>query len=108
MNIIELIDHLKNPELAENFIKTILPDVEFDEIAIYMKDKVTLDAEISFFDAEAISYDLIMEINGERFESFFSLYQAQEMVEEYVTQYNPKLSNLEIAKRMLDYHLNDA
>jgi hypothetical protein len=108
MNIVELIDHLKNLDLAENFIKVFLPGVDFDEIIIYMKGKVALDTEISFFDAEAISNELIMEINGERFESFFPLYQAQEMVEEYVTKYNQKLSNLEIAKRMLDYHLNDA
>ncbi|MBS0027275.1 hypothetical protein ACTJJ0_12480 [Chitinophaga sp. 22321] len=108
MNIIELIDHLKSFDLAEKFINNILPEVDFDEILIYMKDNVGLDAEISFYDAESIPSQLIMEIDGNKFEFFFPLYQAQEMVEEYATKYNQELSNLEIAKRMLDYHLNDA
>ncbi|NLR57402.1 hypothetical protein HGH93_04800 [Chitinophaga polysaccharea] len=108
MNIIELVDHLGSLDLARNFINSILPEVEFDEVIIYMKDRVCLEANISFFDAEAISNELVMEVDGERFECFFPLYQAQEMVEEYVNKYNGRLSNLDIAKRMLDYHLNDA
>lgn len=51
---------------------------------------------------------MTLEINEKKFEYFFPLYQAEEMVEAYVTEYHQRLSNLDIAKRMLDYHLNDA
>lgn len=106
MNIVELIDHLKTRDLAEKLVNEILPDVEFDMIIIYMKNKVALDSEISFYDFDAISNELIMEINGEKHEYFFGLEDAQEMVEGYVDEHNP--TNLEMAQRMIDYRLNDA
>lgn len=106
MDIIELIDHLKSRDLAEKLLNDVLPNVEFDLVVLYMKNKVALDSEISFFDFEAISNELIMELDGVKYEYFFQLYEAQEMVEESMAEYNP--TNREMAERMIDYNLNDA
>lgn len=106
MTIVELIDHLKSRDLAEKLSSKILPDVDFDMIIIYMKDKVALDSKISFYDFDAISNELIMEVNGEKYEYFFGLEDAQEMVEGYIEEHNP--TNLQMAQRMIEYNINDA
>ena len=106
MTIVELIDHLKTRDLAEKLVSEIIPDVEFDMIIIYMKNEVALEAEISFFDFDTISNELIMEINGEKYAYFFGLEDAQEMVEGYMEEHAP--TNLQMAQRMIAYNINDA
>ncbi|MEC5142138.1 hypothetical protein [Chitinophaga sp. 212800010-3] len=108
MNIVSFIDQLKSVALTEQFIAQELPGVDLGLIEIYMRERVALDSEIMLFDAESISNELIMEIDGIKYENFFPLFEAREMVEAYVTEYNNKLNNLDIAKRMLDYWYQDA
>ncbi|MBS0027277.1 hypothetical protein ACTJJ0_12490 [Chitinophaga sp. 22321] len=108
MNIVELIDHLKSRKLAEELISRLLPEVEFGMIEIFMKENVSLESEINLFDAENIPTTIVIEVNGIKYENFFPLSEAQEMVEDYVRDYNNRLSSLDIAKRMFDYRLNDA
>jgi hypothetical protein len=108
MNIIQLIDHLKTRSLAEKLIKNVVPGVEYDEVVIYMREQVGLEAEISFFDAEAISNHIMMEVEGQMYECFFGIWEAQEMVEEMEAAHSGNLGNLAIAERMLHYHKFDA
>lgn len=108
MNIIELIPHLKSLSKAEALLSSILPDIEFDLVELYMKDSLTLDSDVMFFNAESIPNELVIEIDGNKYENLLPLYMAQEMVEEYVNVYGNKVSDLEIAKRLLDYSEKDA
>lgn len=108
MTIIELVPHLKSLSKAEVLSNSILLDIEFDLIELYMKESLKLDSDIVFFDAESIPNELLIEVDGIKYESLFPLYMAQEMVEEYDTLYKNQLSDLEIAKRLLDYREKDA
>jgi hypothetical protein len=108
MNIIELIPHLKDLEKAEALSFIMLPDIEFDLIELYMKDNLKLDSDIVSFDAESIPNELLIEIDGIKYENLFPLYMAQEMVEEYVNIYKNEISDLEIAEKLLDYRRKDA
>lgn len=108
MNFVELIEHVKSIPQAEELLSIELPDVEYCTVMIYMKEELGLDSEVVFFDAEAISNDLVMTIDGIRYVSLFTLSLTQEMVEECEHKYNPKLSNEEIAKLILNYYENDA
>jgi hypothetical protein len=108
MNIVELIPYLKNYSEAKVLCASLIPGVEFDLIEIYVKDKLELDSEVVFFDAESIPNELRIEVDGIRYENFFPLYMAQEMVQEYVDRFNDELSNEEIAKRLLNYRQKDA
>ncbi|MBN8643114.1 MAG: hypothetical protein J0L86_14985 [Flavobacteriales bacterium] len=107
MNLVELVQHLKSLEQAENFIEGELPDVEYDLVDIYMVEKLGLDSEIVFFNAEEIPNKLIINIEGITYENLFPLNLTQEMVEELEAS-NGKISNIEIAKRLLEYREKDA
>jgi hypothetical protein len=107
MNIVELVKHLKSLEQAENFINGELPEVEYDLVDIYMIDKLGLDSEIVFFNAEEIPNRLIINIEGINYENLFPLNLAQEMVEELKAS-NEKISDIEIAKHLLEYREKDA
>jgi hypothetical protein len=107
MNIVELVKYLKSIEQAENFIKDELPDVEYDLIDIYMVEKLGLNSEIVFFNAEEIPNRLIINIDGITYENLFPLNLTQEMVEEFEASHK-KISDIEIAKRLLEYREKDA
>lgn len=107
MNITELVGHLKNVTQANELISVELPGVDYDLVELYMKEKVDLDSEIIFLDAETIPNDLIIELNGTKYENLFPFYLIQEMVEEYAADY-PNLSSLEVAERIINYRINDA
>lgn len=108
MNIIELIPHLKSLDKAEVLSNSILPNIEFDLVELYMKDNLKLDSDVVFFNAESIPNELLIEIDGTKYENLFPLYMAQEMVEEYVNIYKNELSDLEIANKLLEYRQKDA
>ena len=103
MKLIEIIPCLKTFEEAKRLAHIELPNIEFDSIELYMKNEINIESEIFFFDREEIPEDIIIEINGVQYDSFFSLYRLQEIVEA-----NESLSDLAIAKRIIDYIVYDA
>jgi hypothetical protein len=107
MNLIELIKHLKSLDKAESFIERELPEIEYDLIDVYMVEKLGLNAEIAFFDAEIIPNRLIIQLEGVNYENLFPLNMLQEMVEDLI-QGNDKITDEEIAKRLLEYREKDA
>ncbi len=108
MNLVELVPHLKNRTLAEELLKREWPELVYEFVNIYMKDKLGLESTIVFFDTDKISGQLIIEIDGIQYESLFTLNMTQELVEEYYMESDQKLSDLEIAERLIDYCINDA
>lgn len=107
MKIIELVKYLKNVQDSEKFVSVELPDIEYDLVDIYMINKLDLDSQIIFFDAEKIPNKLIIDIEGVIYENLFPLNMAQDMVEEFVSN-NPSASDLEIAKFLIKYREKDA
>jgi len=107
MKLIELVKHLKSVKESEEFTSTQLSDIEYDLIDMYMIEKVDLDSDIVFFDAEKIPNKLILVIEGVTYENFFPLNMAQDMVEEFVSG-NASASDFEIAKFLINYREKDA
>ncbi|KQB40360.1 hypothetical protein [Flavobacterium aquidurense] len=107
MKLIELVKHLKSVKESEKFTNTQLSDIEYDLIDMYMIEKVDLDSDIVFFDAEKTPNKLIVEIEGVTYENLFPLNMAQDMVEEFVTT-KASASDLEIAEFLINYRAKDA
>ncbi|WP_394775812.1 hypothetical protein [Flavobacterium sp.] len=107
MKLIELVKHLKSVKESEEFTSTQLSDIEYDLIDMYMIEKVDLDSDIVFFDAEKIPNKLILEIEGVTYENLFPLNMAQDMVDEFVSG-NASASDLEIAEFLINYREKDA
>jgi len=104
----ELISHLKSVEEAEKIISIEIPDVEFGSIDIYLKDRLNIESEIRFFDAETIPNNLVIEVDGINYVNLFPLPMTQEIVEGYANLSAPKLNDIEIAQKLLDYRIKDA
>ncbi|MCC9020219.1 MULTISPECIES: hypothetical protein [Flavobacterium] len=107
MKLIELVKHLKSVKESEKFTSTQLSDIEYDLIDMYMIEKVDLDSDILFFDAEKIPNKLILEVEGVTYENLFPLNMAQDMIEEFVGT-NASASDLEIAEFIINYRKKDA
>ena len=105
MKLIELVKHLKSVKESEKFTNAQLSDIEYDLIDMYMIEKVGLDSDIVFFDAEKIPNKLIIEIEGVTYENLFPLNMAQDMVEEFASN---NASDLEIAEFLINYREKDA
>ena len=73
MNLVQLIDHLKNMKEAEKLKENQMPNVEFDQIDIYLKDRLDVNSEVNFFDAETIDNKIEIEINGQKYINLFPL-----------------------------------
>ena len=108
MNLIELIPHLKTLENADSFISKALPDVPFGQVDIYLKEKLDAASEIKLVDAEAIEGYIKMEIDGVMYTNLFPLWMLQEMVEGYSNVQGKRVSHIDIAKRAIEYAINDA
>lgn len=113
MNIVELIKHLKSESVAQELISKELPGVESCLVDIYLLKELSLTSQVVFFDLEeidAIPNRLVMEIEGNIYVNLFPFEMAQEMVEAYINdnEYGEVLSDLEIAKRLLEYREKDA
>ena len=107
MKLVELVKHLKSVEEAERFVSKELLNVEFNSVEIYMVNDLNLNADIKFFDAESVAHGSEIEIAGVQLSNFLPLYMAQEMVEAYMNL-EGKMTDLEIAKALLSYSINDA
>ncbi|GAA4377393.1 hypothetical protein [Hymenobacter koreensis] len=86
------------PSVAEQL------NVDPDYTEVYMKGALALDAELVFLDSEETDL-LIYEKEGQRYFSFFSLWQLLEAVDEMLSE---KISPEAIAARLLEYRINDA
>ena len=107
MILINLIKPLKNRKSAEKFVSNEMPDMEFDQIDVYVKSVLAADSEVMLFDAETIPNQLVIETEGSRYINVFPLQMLQEMVEEYVKQ-QPGLKDEEILNNILKYREKDA
>jgi len=108
MIFFEIIGHLKSIEKAQNFIKSELLNAEFDQIDTCLKGSLEVRSEVRFFDAETIPSSLLVEIDREQLVNLFPLNLLQEMIEEYENIPGRKLTNLEIARKILEYRMKDA
>jgi hypothetical protein len=108
MNLIQLIDHVKNMTEAKKLAESQIPNVEFNQVDIYMKDRLDLNSEIIFVDAETTDYKVEIEIEGEKYINLFPLNMLQEMVEAQKSKIFNRRTDLEIAERLLEYRNKDA
>ena len=107
MKLVELVKHLKSVEEAERFVSRELANVELYGVGIYMKDNLDIDSDVKLFDEELLSGYIKIESNGIQYENLLPFNMAQEMVEAYMNL-EGQMTDLEIAKALLSYSINDA
>lgn len=108
MKYVEVINHLTTFEDTENLMAKELPAVDLYQIDVYLEGKLDLQSDLKFFDAETIPNNLVIEVDGIKHINLFPLIMLQEMVEEYKRLPDQKLTDQEIATKILDYRNKDA
>lgn len=108
MKLEQLIKYLVNPEQLEILYQEKELNTESEALLIYMNGALDLKSEISVFEIEETEDDLVFEKGGEKYFQLFPMDYAIELIESDLELKGKGYSDLEIAKRLLDYRLKDA
>jgi hypothetical protein len=108
MKLIDSIPFLVDTTTIASLYEKVGLDKESDGIAIYMKDLIDLDSEIYSFDDNETGDFMEFEKDRIKYVQFFPISMAAELIEWDLDLKNRGYSNLDIAKRLIDYRLNDA
>lgn len=108
MKLIDLIEYLKNSFLLEKLYESQKFNSESEAIIVYMKDSISLNSEICFFEIEETEDEMLFEKNGIKYFQFFPIDYAVSLIESDLNLKNNGYSNSEIAERLLSYRIKDA
>jgi len=104
----DFIDYLINPEKLNNLYEELNVDVESEALIVCLKDSLDINSEVSIFGIEETEGDLVFEKEGQKYIELFPVDYAIDLVDSDLELKGKGYSNEHIAKRLLDYRLNDA
>jgi hypothetical protein len=107
MKLINLVEYLVDPEKLENLYTNENLNTGSEALLIYMQGELTLESEIKFFAIEETEDDLVYEKDGMQYEQLFPIDYAIGLIESDLKLKRKGYSNLEIAKRLLEYRIKD-
>ena len=108
MKLIELIPYLETPKLLDEFCKQENLNIESEALLLYMLGTLDLESEIVIFEIEETEGRLVFEKEGHQYVQLFPLSYAAESIEFDLDLKNKNYSADDIARRLLDYRINDA
>lgn len=108
MKLLDIIDYLRDSDRVGQLYNILNLPQDSETILIYMTDSLSLDSDLKFFDVEKTDDNLIFTENGVTYHQFFPLDFAVEIVESYFSDQEKGLDNTGLAKRLMDYRINDA
>jgi hypothetical protein len=108
MKLTDIIEYLISPErLGELFQEQGL-DNESEVLLIYMKERLAIDSDIAVFKIEETEDDQVFDQGGIQYVQLFPVDYAIQLIEYDLNLKAKGHSNLEIAKKLLNYRHNDA
>jgi len=108
MKLIDIIEYLSDPTKVGQLYDTLRLSTDSEAILIYMKNTIDLDSELKFFEIEHTEDQLVFEENGVTYYQLLPLDHAVEILDSYFSDKEKKLDNFGLAKRLLEYAINDA
>jgi hypothetical protein len=108
MKLINLIEYLVNPHKLDELYLTEKLNTDSEALLIYMQGALDLASEIKFFAIEETGDHLVYEKDGVQYEQLFPIDYAIELIESDLDLKGKGYSNLQIAKRLLEYRIKDA
>lgn len=106
MKLEKFVNYLKTDNIDLLFINEAI-EIDRDFMDIYMRDTLDLNSDLFFFDVDKVPRGRNIEIDGLRYVNLFPLSLAKELVDDFskLPEYD---TDLRLAKRLLEYRLNDA
>lgn len=108
MKLLDIIEYLRHPDNVGQLYDTINLSPDSEAILIYMKDSLDLNSELKFFEIEKTEDDLVFKEDDVTYHQFFPVDYAVEILDSYFSDNEKKLDNIGLAKRLLEYRINDA
>ena len=108
MKLIDIIEYLRHPDKIGQLYDILNLSTDSEAILIYMKDSLDLNSELKFFEIEKTEDDLVFKENGVTYHQLFPVDHAVEILDSYFSDNERKLDNGGLAKRLLEYRINDA
>ncbi|MEG1021959.1 MAG: hypothetical protein RSE50_10615 [Myroides sp.] len=108
MNLVELVRYFREGGNYQDFCELQFLDINSEVVEIYMRAPFELENELVFFEIEKTDGNLDFEFKGLMFSNLFDFYFFLDVIEESNNNENRKLSNVDIAKNLFNYAINDA
>ncbi|MCT2561818.1 hypothetical protein [Chryseobacterium herbae] len=106
MKLTDLVGEIEQGKTAQYLLNNAI-DIEYDLIEIYAKEKLNLNSEIEFLNADEIPNDILINIKGIEYENICPLNMLEDMVNDFMIQ-NPQIDTFELTNQILNYLQNDA
>jgi hypothetical protein len=108
MKLIDIIESLKTREAAEQLAASKLPGINYWLVDLYMENEIDTESKIEFINGRSVSHAQFIELEGKKYNNFFQLDEAQQLVQDFVNLYGKDYDNKALADRLYSYWLNDA
>ncbi len=108
MKLEDLIAYFRKAGVFEDFCQDYSLDVEAEVIEVYMQKPFSLDSDLAFFEIEKTEGNIEHISDGVKYYNLFDFYYFLDMIEELKEGDNKKLSDKEVAERVLSYAIKDA
>lgn len=108
MKLVELVNFLIHPEKLVQLYNEQGLNTTSEALLIYMQGSLSMESNIMIFEIEETEDDLIFKKDGMKYIQLFPIDYAVELIESDLNMKNKGYSDLEIAKRLLEYREKDA
>ena len=108
MKLIDIIEYLRHSDKLGQLYDRSNLSRDSEAILIYMKDSLDLSSDLKLFEIGRTQDDLVFIEDGVTYHQLFPVDHAVEILASYISDNEKKLDNTELAKRLLDYRINDA
>jgi hypothetical protein len=108
MKLVELVTFFRNGRSFNEFCQINSLDEASEVIEIYMAKPFGIDTELAFFEIERTDGRIEHESNGEIYFNLFNFYYFIDVIEESKSLENKRLTDEELANKLLHYALFDA
>lgn len=108
MKLIDIIEYLRYPTKVGQLCDILRLSTDSEAILIYMRGTLDLDSELKFFEIQHTEDKLVFEETGVTYYQLLPLDHAVEILDSYFSDKEKKLDNFGLAKKLLEYAINDA
>lgn len=108
MTLTELINYFRATGNLKEFFENNSLDIESEVVEIYMKKPFNVENKIEFFEIEKTEGKIEFEADGIKFYNLIDFYSFLDFIEESKTQSQVKLTDKELAEKLLNYCIKDA
>ncbi len=104
MNLIDLIHLFRRGQDFEEFCQLKSLDLTTEVVEIYMEKPFHIESQVSFFEIEKTGGRIEYTCNNKKYYNLFDFYFFTDFLQEF----SDDSTNEDIAKRLIDYVINDA